>query len=196
MNGGYMIHKLTTREIAIAAALSALSATVQLIHVGYRSPQWGMWIDVVAVSWIIAYFLFGIRLSLLVTCIGALIITLFAPDTWLGASMKLIATVPVILSLFVWQFARKKSISHYSNINKIIIPLVLGIMLRCLIVIPLNYYYAIPIWTGMTPSVAMKAIPWFVIAGFNIVQSIIDVILAWIIVYRFKLSRFSLGHTE
>jgi riboflavin transporter FmnP len=188
--------KITSREIAIAAALSALSATVQLIHVGYQSPQWGMWIDVVAVSWIIAYFLFGLRLSLLVSCVGALIITLFAPDTWLGASMKFIATVPIIFSFFLWRALRRKQLSAYGKLRELLIPLAVGVVVRCLIVLPLNYYYAIPIWTGMSPAIAMKAIPWFIIAGFNIVQSIVDVVLAWIIVYRFKLNRFARGTTE
>ncbi|OGG11347.1 hypothetical protein A2Z00_04600 [Candidatus Gottesmanbacteria bacterium RBG_13_45_10] len=187
---------LNSREVAIAAALAALSATVQLIHIGYQSPQWGMWIDVVAVSWIIAYFLFGISSSLLVSLVGAVIITLFAPDTWLGASMKFVATVPIALSLFLWTMWRKKQLSHWAKPLHIVIPLMVGIVARCLIVLPLNYYYAIPIWTGMSPSQAMMAIPWFIIVAFNVVQSIVDVGLAWVIVYRFKLNRFSRGQTE
>lgn len=188
--------KFSTREIAVAGALAALSAVVQLIHLGYQFPQWGMWIDVVSVTWIVAYFLFGIRLSLLVSIVGALIITLFAPETWLGASMKLIASVPLALSLFFWAVALKKDKELFSKPVNLILPLVVGIIVRCLLVIPLNYFYAIPIWTGMTPAVAMKVIPWFIIAGFNAVQSVIDVGFAWLIVYRFKLNRFSSGKTE
>jgi riboflavin transporter FmnP len=155
-----------------------------------------MWIDVVAVSWIIAYFLFGIRLSLLVSCVGALIITLFAPDTWLGASMKFVATVPILISLFVWLTVRRKQLSAYTKLRELLIPLIVGVIIRCLVVLPLNYYYAIPIWTGMSPAVAMKAIPWFIIAGFNVVQSVVDVGLAWIVVYRFGLNRFARGTIE
>jgi len=44
--------------------------------------------------------------------------------------------------------------------------------------------------------VAMKAIPWFIIAGFNVVQSIIDVGFAWVVVYKFRLNRFSKGSTQ
>jgi riboflavin transporter len=187
--------KLTSREIALSAALASLSAVVQLLHIGYQSPAWGMWIDVVAVSWIIAYFLFGIRSSLLVTLVGTLIITLFAPDTWLGASMKLVATVPVILALFVWSALRKKGVSEYHNPRKLVVPFIVSVVIRCAVVLPLNYFYAIPIWTGMTPDKAMAAIPWFVIAGFNVAQSLLDVVFAWVIVYQFKLSRFSQGQT-
>ena len=187
---------LSTREIAVAAALAALSAVVQLIHLGYQSPQWGMWIDVVSVTWVVAYFLFGIRLSLLVSIVGALIITLFAPETWLGASMKLVASIPSILTLFAFATMVKTNERYYKNPRRLWIPLIIAIVIRCLIVIPLNYYYAIPIWTGMSATQAMKAIPWFVIAGFNGVQTIIDVWFAWILVYTFKLNRFSRRETD
>jgi riboflavin transporter len=191
MKGVFFMKKLTTRTLALSAALAALSVTVQLIHIGYQSPTWGMWIDVVSVSWIIAYLLFGFRSSLLVSLVGALIITLFAPDTWLGASMKFVATVPVIMALYGWTKFRRKDITFYTKYKHLAIPLLIGIVVRCLVVIPLNYYYAIPIWTGMTPEIAMKAIPWFIIAGFNAVQSVLDVVLAWVVVYTFKLNRFS-----
>jgi riboflavin transporter len=188
--------KLTTRQIAISAALAALSATVQLIHIGYLSPTWGMWIDVVSVTWVIAYLLFGFHSSLLVSGVGSLIITLFAPETWLGASMKFVATIPIILALFGWAVLGAKRFNWYAKPAHMVLPVLIGIVIRCLLVLPLNYYYAIPIWTGMTTIAAMRAIPWFIIVLFNVIQTIVDVSLAWIIVYRFKLSRFAQGVTE
>jgi riboflavin transporter FmnP len=186
-----MTNKFSTKHIAIAAGLSALSATLQLNHVGYQSPTWGMWIDIVAVTWIVAYFLFGFRMSLLVSIMGAVVITLFSPDTWLGASMKFVATIPIIFSLVLWQKIYKNiKVEKYRNTTNLIIPLVVGIAARCLVVLPLNYFYAIPIWTKMTPSAAWAAIPWYIIAGFNAVQTIVDVGLAWVLVYRFKLDRY------
>jgi len=188
--------KLTTRTIAISAALAALSATVQIIHIGYLSPTWGMWIDVVSVTWVIAYLLFGFQSSLLVSLAGSLIITLFAPETWLGASMKFVATIPIILALFVFSVIRAKRFDWYSKPVRLVLPVLIGTVIRCGLVLPLNYYYAIPIWTGMTTIAAMKAIPWFIIVMFNVIQTIVDVTLAWLIVYKFKLSRFSEGKTE
>ena len=172
------------RVIALSAALASLSAFLQLYHLGYQSPQWGMWLDLVAVTWIIAYFLFSLRSALIVSILGFIIITLFAPDTWLGASMKFVATAPIWLSLAIW--AR-----DYRNPKNLITPFILGNILRLLLVLPLNYYYAIPIWTGMTPAQAMTAIPWTIIAVFNIIQTAIDLLLAWVLVYRFRLDRFS-----
>ena len=186
-----MLKNITTRTLVFLGALAAVSAVTQLIHLGYQSPQWGMWIDVVAVSWIIAFFLFGFRASFIVSLLGALVITLFAPDTWLGASMKWLATIPVIFSLYLYPKIDGKKSAGYKTFTFLFIPLILGIIIRCLIIIPVNYYYAIPIWTKMSPSQAMAAIPWYIIAGFNALQSLIDVFLAWLAVYRFKLSRYS-----
>lgn len=182
---------ISNREIAIVSALAAVSAVVQLIHIGYQSPQWGMWIDIVAISWIMAFFLYGVRTSFIASLLGALVITLFAPDTWLGASMKWIATLPMWLSLYLWMIVRKQNLSQYQKINNLIVPIVIGLILRSVVILPLNYYFAIPIWTGMTSEKAISAIPWFVIVGFNVLQGILDVIFAWIIVFRFRLSRFA-----
>lgn len=183
--------KLTVKEIAQAAGLSALSAITQLIHIGYQSPQFGMWIDVVAVSWLIAFFLFGLRMAFLVSTVGALMITLFAPETWLGAGMKWVATMPMWIVLFLFLKLTKKPIASYRSIRFVLIPLVIALIIRCLIVIPLNYYVAIPIWTGMSTVKAMEVIPWYIIALFNSVQGIIDVGFAWILVFVFKLYRFA-----
>lgn len=191
-----MNHKLKAKQIVIAAGLAAISTITQLIHIGYQSPQFGMWIDVVAISWLIAFFLFGTRLVFLVSVIGAMMITLFAPDTWLGASMKWVATAPMWLSLALWLLVLKKPLSQYKSILFLTIPVFFALIIRCLIIIPLNYYYAIPIWTGMTATQAMKIIPWYIIAIFNIIQGLIDVYLAWALVYVFKLNRFGLKSKE
>ena len=182
---------LNTRQIALSGVLAAFSAVTQLVHLGYQSPQWGMWIDVVAVSWFIAFFLMGFKPSLLVALISGLVITLFSPDTWLGAVMKLLATSPLLISLYLWTIIRKKNNNIYMNITSLIFPLLAGLIIRSVIIIPVNYYFAIPIWTGMTSSQAILAIPWYIIALFNTVQGILDITLAWIMVFRFRLNKFS-----
>lgn len=182
---------MTTKEISIAAGLSAVSAVTQLIHIGYQSPQFGMWIDVVSVTWIVALLLFGLRISFIVSIVGALVITLFAPDTWLGASMKWLASLPIWLMLGLWIIKKGKPYEYYKSISHLITPLVIGILIRCLIIIPVNYFYAIPIWTGLSSAKAMAIIPWYIIALFNIAQSIIDAGFAWVLVYKFRLNRFA-----
>jgi riboflavin transporter FmnP len=189
--------KLTTRQLTIAAGLAALSALVQIIHIGYLSPQWGMWIDIVAVTWIIALFLFGLRMAFIVSLIGAVIITLVAPDTWLGAGMKWLASAPIFLLLGLWtlKVKEKNPLTYYKKISHLVTPVIIGMIIRCIIILPLNYYYAIPIWTKMTPDQAIHAIPWYIIVLFNIIHSLIDVALAWILVYKFRLDRYA-SHTS
>ena len=191
-----MMKRLKTREIALAAGLAAISTVVQLIHIGYQSPQFGMWIDVVAVTWIIGIFLFGPRMAFIVSIMGAIMITLFAPDTWLGASMKWLASFPVWLLLGIWTYKKGQIFEYYKKWWKFIIPLTIAIIIRCLIIIPVNYFYAIPIWTGLTPAKAMVIIPWQIIAIFNIVQSFVDVGVAWLLVYKFGLNRFASKETQ
>jgi riboflavin transporter len=186
-----MQQHLSVREYTLIAALAAISAVVELIHIGYQSPQFGMWIDIVATTWIIAFFLFGMKSAALTSLLGAIVITLFAPSSWLGASMKWFASMPTWLIFYLWLLVVKKDLTYYKKLSHIIIPLILALIIRNIVVIPLNYYYAIPIWTGMTTAKAMQIIPWYVIMIFNIIQGILEVVVAWIIVFRFKISRFA-----
>jgi riboflavin transporter FmnP len=182
---------LNYREISLAASLTALSAVMQLLHLGYQSPQWGMWLDAVAVPWLIAFFLFGTRLALTVSFLGSLIITLFAPETWLGAVMKFTATVPLWLSLWLYLIFIKAQLLHYQRLSLLLIPVLIGLVFRSGLMLPLNYYWAIPLWTGMSTEQAMVLIPGYVIIGFNSIQAIIDVGLAWLLVFKFRLYRYA-----
>jgi len=180
---------MKTYEISAFAALAAISAVFQIVHMGYQTP-WGMWIDVVAIPWILAFFLYRGRGSLIVSTIGAIIITLVAPSTWLGASMKWLATMPMWLMLWLWQVIFKLRSKDFKKLRVIIPTIILGIILRGLIVIPVNYYYAIPIWTGWTPEQAMEMLPWWILFSLNALQGILEVIVAWLLVFKFRLERF------
>jgi riboflavin transporter FmnP len=73
----------------------------------------------------------------------------------------------------------------------IVTAVLLAILLRTIIIIPLNYYFAIPIWTGWSVAEAMNFIPWWAIFVMNAVQGVFEVALAWLLVFRFRLDRFS-----
>jgi riboflavin transporter FmnP len=179
------------REITVTASLAALSAAAQLFHLGYQFPQWGMWLDAVAIPWLIAYFMFGLRSAVIVSLLGSLVITLFSPDTWLGAVMKFSATLPLLITLTISTKFINKQLLHLNKFYLILAPLLVGLIIRSSLMLPLNYYWAIPIWTGLTADQAMTIIPWYVIAGINSVQAIIDVVLAWLLVFKFKLYRYA-----
>lgn len=181
------------KHLPMASALAAMSAVLQLFHLGFQSPQWGMWLDFVAVSWIIAFFLMGPKSAFSVSALGFLVITLFAPETWLGASMKWLATTPIWLSLFIYLKLIKKTRKYYQKPLNLAIPVLFGLVLRSIIVLPTNYYYAIPIWTNLSPQQAINLIPWYIIVGFNTAQTLIDVIFAWVLVFRFRLNRYAVN---
>jgi len=181
---------MKTNEISAGAALAAISAAIQIVHIGYPT-QWGMWIDIVAIPWILAFFLYRGRTVFFVSIVGALIITLVDPSSWLGASMKWLATMPMWLMLLLWQRLFKLHLKDYRKLRVIVPCIVLGVFLRGIIVIPFNYYYALPIWTGWTPEKAMEMLPWWIIFSINAVQGILEVTIAWLLVFRFKLKRFA-----
>ncbi|MBN2330517.1 MAG: hypothetical protein JXC85_01770 [Candidatus Aenigmarchaeota archaeon] len=180
---------MSSNEITASAALAAISAALQMMHVGYLSP-WGMWIDLVAVSWILGYFIYGGRTAFAVSIVGALLITLIAPSTWLGAIMKWIATVPMFLVPVALQKMRGIGIDKLAKLRFLVPVILLAVVIRGAIVIPVNYYIAIPIWMGWTPAQAMVYVPWWAIFGINAIQGALEVLLAWLLVFRFRLDRF------
>jgi len=182
---------ISTRQLTAIAALAAISALTQIFHIGWQHPIWQMWIDLVAVSWIIAYFLYGFKASLFTSILGTIVITIVEPTGILGSGMKFLATFCMVLPFFILPFFKKQNFGRYKQLKLIILPLVLGLVLRSAIMLPTNYFYALPFWLQMPPAVAWEVIPWYIIALFNTIQGIIDILLAWFIVHPGKLSLFS-----
>lgn len=177
-------------EITAAAALVAISAALQIVHVGFAVP-WGMWMDVVAVSWIVAYFLYGGRTAIVVSVISALVITLVAPATWLGATAKWLASVPLIFVMIAMSVTMKLKMRDFSKMHLLLLAVAVSIVIRAALLIPFNYYFALPIWVGWSTAEAMSFVPWWAIAGINALQTVVEVAIAWLLVFRFKLDRFS-----
>lgn len=190
LNNSKTILGMESYEITACAALAAISAALQVVHVGWLSP-WGMWIDLVAISWMIAYFLYGGRSAFVVSIVGALIITFIAPSTWLGAMMKWLATMPMFLVPLVMQKVSRLKLKDFRKPSLLVLAIVAAVLLRGAIVIPVNYHFAIPIWTGWTTAEAMNHIPWWIMFGMNAIQGVLEVLVAWLLVFRFKLDRFA-----
>jgi len=165
------------------ALLAALGVVFQLLHVGYMSP-WGMWIDVVAVPAILALFLFDTEHSLAVAGLIALVIAIGSPAGFVGAIMKFIGTVPMIMVL---GFGKEMKKFDISKIPSLLILLTLALVLRVVLTVFSNYYWALPIWLNMTTAEAFQAIPWWIIGGLNVIQGVLEVGIAWILAFKFKL---------
>ncbi|MBN2042745.1 MAG: hypothetical protein JW754_02965 [Candidatus Aenigmarchaeota archaeon] len=178
-----------TIGITSASVLAAVSIIFQIVHIGYLTP-WGMWIDLVAIPWILAYFIFGFRTSVLTACVSAVLIALLAPSGYIGASMKLLATIPMIIGpALVLLFSRKK-LKDFEKMRWLLIALALSLVIRGAFVLPVNYFIAIPLFFGMETSQALAFIPPWLMFLLNAVQGVIDMTVAWTLAFRFKMTRF------
>lgn len=172
-----------------AGMLAAVSIVFQIVHIGYQSP-WGMWVDLVAIPWILAYFLFGFRGSLITAAVSSIIIALVAPSGLVGASMKFLATLPMFFVPAVIVYLSKLKIKDIEKTRWFIIILVSSVIIRGIFVLPVNYYFAIPVFFGMSPEQAIAFVPPLVMFGLNAIQGVVDFAIAWMLAFRFKLTRF------
>jgi riboflavin transporter FmnP len=180
---------MKTTILTSAGMLAAISIVFQIVHIGYLSP-WGMWIDLVAIPWLLAYFIFGFRGSLITAIVSSIIIALVAPSGVIGGSMKFIATFPMLFTPALIVYLSKLKIKDLEKTKWFVIVLVSSIIVRGLFVIPANYYFAIPVFFGMSPEQAMGFVPPVVMFGLNAIQGFIDLTVAWMLAFRFKLTRF------
>lgn len=178
-----------TTILTSAGMLAAIASVFQIIHIGYQSP-WGMWIDFVAIPWILAYFLFGFRGSLMTAVTSSIIIALVDYSSWIGAGMKFIATLPMFFVPAVVVYLAGLKIKDLEKKKWFVIVLISSIIIRGIFVIPANYYFAIPVFFGMSPEQAMGFVPPVVMFGLNAIQGLIDFTIAWTLAFRFKLARF------
>ncbi len=250
---------MKTYDLVIIGMLAALAAIFQVAHGVIGIPTgFGMTVDLVAVPALLAFFLFGLEHSLWVLLIASAVITLIAPDSWLGASMKFSATLPMVVVpafyllsrgkmaqfaalgalafiaaiallvasgsanllakpalagftaetlllglipiavlillsaalLFVWKRAAKRlNPKPLSDPMIAIAILAAALAVRAVATIVSNYYYAGPIFFGMPPELLMQKVPWFLIAGWNAFQGILEFGIAWMIAYPFGFAK-------
>lgn len=171
-------HKIDkTKLIITASLLAAFSFLIQLMP--FWPTTWGMRIDLVAVPWLISLFLLGIEGGLISAFSASFFIGLAAVAGYLGAGMKLISTLPLILFLGIGsKFKGRKK--HYWYL----LSFLFAVFIRCILMVYVNYYFALPIWMSMTTEEIFAAVPVYWIIVPNIIQSIIDFGIAWLIVFR------------
>jgi riboflavin transporter FmnP len=188
----------TTYFIASTALLSTLSIIFEIIP-SFRVP-WGMKIDFVGVIWVLSYFLYGLKESLSVSIITTLFILAYSPTGYVGAIMKFVATLPMFLApatLVQLPFLSNKSSKSFNRILVITLASILALLSRVVIATVVNFYWAIPLWTGIPTNEILDnqilgfngSILAFVVfvATMNLVQGIVDILVPWIVAYKFKL---------
>jgi len=250
---------MRTYKLVAVAFFAAAAALFQLLHgiIGI-STGFGMTVDLVGLPVLLAFFILGFDSALAVCVLVAIIITISSPETWIGASMKFAATLPMILApalwllickekndfgrvgailllsltlpviLFVfsglintslrpftqnalidgiapilglalasllisylWQrYGQDVKISSLANPWTAIMVTALALLVRGVSTVVANYYYAGPIFFGITTEQFMATVPWYLIFGWNAIQGIIEMAFAWTIAFKFKFAEY------
>jgi len=250
----------TSYDLVVVALLAALAGVFQVMNGVIGIPTgWGMTIDLVAVPILLAFFLFGFEQAVWVLMLTAMVITVIAPTSWLGASMKFTATLPMIavpafyllsarntgkfalfvvgvlifsalafvlagqLNLTLAQFvdnkvpggalilglapivllallslallyawkanAGKLSSAPLKKVGIIAPVLITALVLRGVFSLITNYYYAGPLFFGMPTETFMATVPWYLIAGWNAFQGLLEFGVAWLLAYNFGFAK-------
>ena len=190
------------QELAVSSMLGALS--IFLVFAPDVRLPWGMAaLDFIAIPWIIAFLLFGLKSGLLTSILGFLGIFFFSEEALpvVGATMKFSATIPLILvPALVLKFTRSKGSSESFAVKKVyIFSMAMAIVVRCLVTMFLNYYWAIPYMYNLKPTAVPGAFNFFFwgdpfssspfmyfvlgISLWNTWQGIVDAVVSWLVVY-------------
>jgi len=182
-------------SIAFLLALSILFETIPSFRV-----FWGMKIDFVGAVWVLAFFLYGLSEALIVSILTTMFILVYSPTGFVGAAMKLVATLPMFLipALMLYlPFLRNRASRPFNSILVISAAGILAILARLVIASFANYYWAIPIYLGKPSDIVMKEvfggsiltyIAW--IASMNVFQGIVDILVPWFLAFKLKIAQY------
>ncbi len=197
---------LPARELAASTVLGTLSILFVLLP-DVRLP-WGMAaLDFIAVPWVIAFLLFGLKVGFLTSVIGTLGIFFFSEESvpLIGATMKFSASIPlIIIPAVIFNLSRFRLHNEAVKMKKVYaLSMGIAVVVRCFVTMFLNYYWAIPLMFGLNPVDVPASFNWFFwgdpmnphpltyyvlgISLWNTWQGIIDAVVAWLIVYPTKL---------
>jgi len=146
-----------TIKIAGAALLAPLTVILQSLPPIFITP-WMLRIDFVAVPWLICWIIFGLKPALLSLLISAPLVGFVGPFAGgaVGAIMKPLASVWMFLipAFFAWKFGGTKQLLE----NKRFYALagVIALILRAIVTVFFNFYFALPIFYNLTPDIIIN----------------------------------------
>lgn len=163
-----------------SAMLAVVSVLLQVYKIAY---PWGgvIDIDVVGVPWLVSTFLFGIYGGLITSFVSSVGIGVFAPTGPVGAVMKFLATVLMVLVVGLvgrfFGFGRKW----------LVVSFLACLVVRPVVMVLFNYYFGIPLFFGIPTEVALKEFPVELFIVPNMILAAIDFWVAYALVFGTKL---------
>lgn len=167
------------RLLVFSGMLAALSLLLQFYHIFYKFVF--IDIDLVGLPWIIASMLFGLEAGIITSIVSAIGISFIADTGWVGAVMKFSATIlgVVILGAIRRRFGFNKKLLFAGFLASLV--------LRPLVMVLFNYYFAIPAFFKVPTEEAFKNFPVEIVLVANAILMAIEFALAYFIVFKTRL---------
>lgn len=180
---------MKTGVLTSCAVLTALSLIMQVLPAPVDPVAGVIRIDAVGLPWVLAYLLFGIEASLLVSAAASLGIFFISwGGGWVGTITKFIATFPQILVLYgTVRMLRIKKIKKLKDLKLFGMVLWVAVLFRSVFMILWNYYFAGPVFFGMSPEATAAFLPWWLLLGMNVLVALIEIGGEWILAFRARL---------
>ncbi len=164
------------QKLFAAAMFAALAIVLELLPLPYPKIEF-IKIDLVGVPLVLSSLLLGLDGGLataLATCIGMI----FTPTGWIGAVMKITATLPMIILFGLLSSAKK-----ITPKNAILVGLV-SVVIRSILMVIFNYYLAIPLFFGIPTEAAIAQFPmiWIIIP--NVLLGLIELGIAGYLFFK------------
>jgi riboflavin transporter FmnP len=92
-------------------------------------------------------------------------------------------------------YGSKKRAHTFNNIIIIAIACILATLVRLTIATLLNLYWAIPLYLNIPQEEVLNTFGGWAalisfVAGFNVIQGIVDLLVSWLLAFKFKLSEY------
>ena len=162
-----------------SAMLAVVSVLLQVYKIAY---PWGVIdIDVVGVPWVMSAFIFGLSGGIVTSIVSAIGIAIFAPTGIVGAVMKFLATIIVVLAvgLICWKtkFSRKG----------IAVAFIAALVIRPVVMTVFNYYLGIPLFFNIPTEQALQQFPMELFIVPNAILAVMDFWIAYLLIFSTKL---------
>jgi riboflavin transporter FmnP len=142
-----------TIKLAGAIILAPLTIILQALPPIFVTP-WMLRIDLVALPWMICWIIFGLKPALLSLLISAPLVGFVGPFAGgaIGAIMKPLASIWMFLipAIFAWKLGGTKQLLE--NKRFFVLAGVLALIVRAVVAVLANFYFALPFFFNMTPE--------------------------------------------
>jgi riboflavin transporter FmnP len=193
-------------ELAGAAIFGALSVVVGTF-LAPSIPRIAGWfiaiVDPISIIWITCFLIFGVRAGLLCSFVGAVGLMPFDPTGWIGPSMKLAATISLIIIpiILLKLYKREPGILNSQKLKEpknYAFNGLLGTVLRIVVMEILNILAFLTVFAGYVDFVTLEFLGLPQISGLTAIligaplinawQSVLDLLIPYLLVFTTRLN--------